>query len=213
MVLSPVAGATKYRLEVSPDDGATWSAAALETAPSGLLNGLANGSKVHVRAVALNAQRESDPGSEYPLYVTQEAPPPPDGLHVALAEGAATLTWGEVLGAAEYRLYTRSGPGKEFRLLYRGLERTYIDKQSSIRPSLAQPEAPDTAVSATWAEYCVTCVNANGEGPRSRIADANPATWRNWDPMPGEGFRRVFDDMSESASIRVATQWPRYYPQ
>lgn len=213
VVISPVAGATQYRLELSRDNGATWSAAALASAPTATLDGLTNNTKVHLRAIAFNAQHESAPGPEYPLYVTSEAPPPPDGLHVELGEGAATLTWGQVLGITEYRLYTRSAPDREFRLLYRGLDRTYIDKQPSIRQSLAQPEDPSPASRVQFIEYSVACVNDNGEGPRSRIADTNPASWRNWDPMPGEGFRRVFDDMSASASIRVATEWPRYYPQ
>ncbi|MGH9599429.1 MAG: hypothetical protein ACRD27_06165, partial [Terracidiphilus sp.] len=213
VVISPVAAAAKYRIELSRDNGATWSAAAIENEPAASLDGLANGVKVHVRAIALNAQHQSEPGSEYPLYVTSDPPPPPDGLYVALSNGAATLTWGEVLGVAEYRLYTRSAPGEDFRLLYRGLDRSYVYKQSSIRAPLAQPEDPDPSAHADFIEYCVSCVNANGEGPRCRIENTNPASWRNWDPMPGEPFRRVFEDMSPSASIRVATQWPRYYPR
>lgn len=213
IIVSPVAGAEKYRIEISRDNGATWSAAAVVKAPAATLDGLSNGTKVHVRAIAANAQHESLPGPEYPLYVASEAPPPPDGLHVALGDGEATLTWGEVLGVAEYRLYTRSAPDQPFRLLYRGLERTYVDKQPSIRKPLARPEYPPFDGPVRFIEYCVSCANANGEGARSRAADTNPASWRNWDPMPGEGFRRVFDDMSPSASIRVATQWPRYYPK
>jgi hypothetical protein len=59
-------------------------------------------------APALNGLHESAPGPEYPVYVTKAPPPPPDGLHVDLADGCATLSWGEVLGVTEYRLYAQS---------------------------------------------------------------------------------------------------------
>ena len=213
VLIAPVAGAARYRLELSRDNGATWTPAGETEEPASMVNGLADGVKVHVRATALNAGQESAPGPEYPLYVSKEPPLPPDGLHVELSAGAALLTWGEVLGAAEYRLYARRAADREFRLLYRGLDRKYEDKEAGIRAALAIPGGPDPQPRASRIEYCVSCANANGEGPRSRVADTNPASWRNWDPMPGEPFRRVFEDMSPSASIRVAAKWPRYYPR
>jgi hypothetical protein len=213
VVIAPVASAAQYRLQLSRDNGATWTTAGETTEPAAMVTGLANGEKVHVRAIALNAGHESAPGPEYPIYAGSEAPPPPDGLHVELFNGAARLMWGEVLGVSEYRLYTRRAPDQEFRLLYRGLERDYEDKQAAIRAALPAPGGPDPLPRTSLIEYCVSCANANGEGPRSRIADTNPASWRDWDPKPGEPFRRTFEDMSPSASLRVPTKWPRYYPR
>ena len=213
VIIEPVASAAQYRLELSQDGGATWSSVSTQNEPVTNVSKLANGGKVHVRAVALNAQHESAPGPEFPIYVSDEPPPPPDGLHVDLSSGAALLTWGEVLGVAEYRLYARPAAEKEFRLLYRGLDRSYRDNRPGIRPPLAQPGETDPLSRANLMEYCVSSVNANGEGARSRIADTNPASWSNWDPKPGEPFRRVFEDDSPSASIKVPTKWPRYYPQ
>lgn len=211
--IAPQAGAAQYRLEVSKDSGSTWAAVEVKNEPEILVEELGNGEKVHVRAVALNALHESAPGPEYPMYVTSEAPLPPDGLHVGLAAGAATLTWGEVLGVTEYRLYARATGEKNFRLLYRGLERMYIDKQAGIEAALASPDPDAASRYKNLIEYCVAAVNGNGEGPRSRVADTNPASWRNWDPRPGEPFRRDFADDSPSASIRVMTTWPHYYPR
>ncbi|HEV2323104.1 MAG TPA: hypothetical protein VGS10_04030 [Terracidiphilus sp.] len=212
VIITPVAAASQYRLEISKDNGATWASASVSKDPAAQIHGLAEGEKVHLRAVAINAAHESEPGSEYPLYVSKEPPSPPDGLHVELFNGSARLTWGEVLGVGEYRLYSRRAPNQEFRCLYRGVDRMFTDPEAAIRAPLAQPEEPAAAPQPNLIEYSVACVNANGEGPRSRIANIDPGTWRNWDPVPGEPFRRVFADMSPSASIRVPTKWPRYYP-
>jgi len=208
--VAPVAAASQYRLELSRDNGATWSKVSVQAESAMEVSGLANGEKVHVRAVALNAEHESLPGADYPLYITADAPLSPDGLLVVLADGEATLTWGEILGVTEYRLYARTSPAAAFALLYHGRERTYRDKRSAIRAANPIPGGSDTSVSGL-VEYCVTAVNGNGESARSRIADTNPASWRNWDPRPGEGFRRVYSfepDSPPSANAR-----PRYYPE
>jgi hypothetical protein len=207
VVVEPVAAATHYRLEISADNAATWTPLETKSAPRFSVAGLADGKKVHLRVVAHNAQRESRPGPEYPLYVTSAPPPPPDGLRVKLSEGAAELSWGEILGAAEYRLYARSAPNAEFRPVFKGLGRTTIDRRAGIRacdplPSFNRPSKNFPAV-----EYYVTAVTGNGESARSRVAHTDPSSWRNWDPRPGEKFRRV-------ASYREgdADDSARYYP-
>jgi hypothetical protein len=207
------AGATHYRLELSKDCGATWAAAETKDEPEIAVEGLSDGAKVHVRAVAFNDLHESTPGPEYPVYVTKDAPPTPAGLRVQLANGAATLTWGEVLGVTEYRLYARAASEKSFRLLYRGLDRTYVDKQAIIQAALPSPDPDAMRDYKNLIGYCVTAVNGNGESARSPIVDTNPASWRNWDPAPGEPFRRDFADDSPSASIRTTTAWPHFYPR
>lgn len=211
IVLEPVASAAQYRIEISKDDAATWNTAGMYRASEAKVTGLANGSKAHVRAVAVNAEHESAPGNEYPLYVTDKPPAPPDGLHVDLAEGSATLTWGEVLGVSEYRLYARSSGEREFRLLASGLHCMHVDKRAVIHPSVRNPWKALGATAHNLIEYCVTAVNGNGESARSRIADTNPASWRNWDPVPGEPFRRPWSfDPDQPASTG---ELPRYYPE
>jgi len=208
--IAPVAAATQYRLELSKDAGATWETVAVEAQPETKLNGLPNGQKVHVRAVALNSIHESLPGPEYPVYVSNEAPAPPSGLSVALARGAATLSWGEVLGVKEYRLYARLKEAKQFHLIYQGLDRTYIDKRAEIQAANAVPGKSGDAGSPMIMEYCIAAANGNGEGPKSRIADTDPASWRNWDPMPGEPFRRCEGFAPDSPES--SNELPRYYP-
>jgi hypothetical protein len=132
---------------------------------------------------------------------------------VDLAEGSATICWGELLGVSEYRLYARTESDKQFRLLYRGLERSYQDKRTGIHAALPCPMDARKKAPANLVQYCVTAVNGNGEGLRTPTADTNPGSWRNWDPKPGEAFRRDFADRAASNSLRIATEWPHYYPR
>ena len=210
VVLTQAASAEKYRLELSTDSGASWSALPEQPEPAIELGGLTNATKVHVRGIAINAAHESEPGPEYPVYVTDQAPAPPDGLHVDLSAGAAMVSWGEVLGVSEYRLYAKAEGESEFRLLYRGLERTHRDQRPGIRASNAAPGKRSADPQATIVTYCVTASNGNGEGARSRTADTDPASWRNWDPKPGEPFRRVTSFPPDSPASE--SPWPRYYP-
>jgi hypothetical protein len=205
-----VDGAARYRLELRRDGGVGWESAATAVEPEMAVRGIADGEKVHVRAVALNGEHESEPGAAYPIYGTKRAPDAPDGLRVELAEGVARVTWGEILGVSEYRLYGR-GPGSAgFEVLYRGLERAYVDLLSGVHGVSGAPQMVDQAMGRRFFEYCVTAVNGNGEGVRSRVADTNPAAWRNWDPRPGEGFRRVSSFVPGSAV--GPEEWARYYP-
>jgi len=210
VLVDPVASADRFRLDVSVDAGSTWLPVLVQAQPVFKLSGLPNDKKVHVRALAINAQHESSPGSEYPVYITSQVPHAPDGLRVALAAGAATLTWGEVLGVSEYKLYTRPAGSEEFHLLYRGHERTYVDKQQGIQTCSAIPRASGPPTQPNLIEYCIAAVNGNGEGAKSRIVDTDPASWRNWDPMPGEAFRRVEGFTPDTPAS--SSPWARYYP-
>ena len=211
VILTEVASASQYRLELSKDSGSTWTALPAQAQPAIELNGLPNGQKVHVRGVAMNALHASEPGPEYPVYVTDQPPAPPDGLHVDLSDGAATVSWGEVLGVTEYRLFARVDGDSEFQLLYSGLERSYRDKRPQIRSCNSAPGENRAGHPPVIVQYYVTASNGNGESSRSRIADTNPASWRNWDPRPGETFRRVLSFTPDSPPS--TGPWPRYYPE
>jgi len=210
IIITPVASATQYRIEVSKDNGATWTSVTLQPQPEIDITGIANGQKIHVRAIALNASYASPPGPDYPIYVSDQPPPTPDGLHVDLAAAAATVTWGEVLGASEYRLYVRPKGDKQFDLLYKGVDRVYLHKRASIQSPNQIPGGPSGATHAGIVEYMVAAVNGNGESPMSHAADTDPASWRNWDPKPGEPFRRVYSYPQNSPQL--PGQPARYYP-
>lgn len=211
ILLPAVGSATQYRIESSKDDGVTWTTAGKSTTPDIRLTGLVNDTKLHLRAIASNADRESSPSALYPLYVTARTPAPPDGLNVALTTGKATLTWGEVLGVIEYRLYARRRGEREFRILYRGLDRSYTDQRPGIRPPVQNPWDTNASLSFDLVEYCITAVNGNGESARSPISNTDPTTWRNWDPRPGEPYRRVISFDSDAPA--AANELPPYYPE
>jgi len=121
------------------------------------------------------------------------------------------VSWGEVLGVTEYRLFARVDGDSEFQLLYSGLERSYRDKRPQIRSCNSAPGENRAGHPPVIVQYYVTASNGNGEGARSRMADTNPASWRNWDPRPGETFRRVLSFTPDS--LPSAGPWPRYYPE
>ena len=182
-----VPGAEGYHIELSRDNGTSWE----RTGETGLceysVKGLVDGMKVHVRVVAFNDLHESEPANEYPVYVTGDVPLPPDGLKAVIGEGMVELSWGEVLGVTEYRLYRRTMGMGEFTLAYSGLDRKYIenDKCNEVY------------------KYSVSTVNGNGEGTKSSDVDTDPASWSNWDPMRGEKFRRRFTGVYDSKPFSV----------
>jgi hypothetical protein len=192
---TPVAAATLYQLEISADDAATWQpVGGTVSEPVFTLAGLANGKKYHVRLIAKNEAHQSIPGPEYPVYVMRDPPPPPDGLHVELSAGSANLTWGEVLGITEYRVYRRKKGESQFAVAYRGRAATWKDMDSSILPSATSPQDSASSHGAQPdLEYYLTASNHNGEGQRSRSANTDPASWRNWNPTGSEPFRRTVE--------------------
>jgi hypothetical protein len=188
---APVPGADRYRLEMSKDGGAFWQPAAQGSSCPLELSGLANRSKIHVRLIAGNAQHESAPSAQYPIYVTDQAPAAPEGMDLELGRDRIDLTWGEILGASEYRLYRRDQHALEWKCIYAGPDRAFPDTGAvGTVPPVALPGRADNALtdsgSATIYEYAVTAVNGNGEGVKSKVESSDPANWRNWWPAGQE---------------------------
>ena len=206
--IMPSASATKYRIEVSSDNGNKWTPHTTDGTAEPLVTGLKNGTKVHIRAIASNSKHTSAPGPEYPVYVTDQPPPTPDGLLVELSKGFATITWGEVLGVRSYALYGRPKGAKELQLLTRTTARVYVDHRASIQPCNESPG--DSATPEGIWEYVVAAANDTGESPMSRFVDTDPGSWLNWDPKPGEPFRRVYSYPQDAP--QQPGQMPRYYP-
>jgi hypothetical protein len=171
LVWTPVAGAQRYRVEVSDDGGETWTAATTVAATEADVD-LPRG-KHHLRVVATNDEREGPPADDYPVYIEDETPAHPEGLSLSLGEASVQASWGEVLGVSAYVLYRRRGDG-DWTEQYRGLDTRY----------------EDTVDPGADVEYAVAAENAVGEGGRSLAVDADPDAWHNWDPAPGERFRR-----------------------
>jgi hypothetical protein len=193
VILSPVAGATEYRLEISRDSGTSWTTAGVTNGGDYMLTGLQNGSKIHVRVIAANAAHASKPGPEYPIYVSDQPAPAPDGLAVTLSPQATRLSWGQVLGVTEYRLYRRPDAHQNFKLVYGGTDRMFVDHSAG-----------------KIFEYAIAAVNGNGEGARSHVVTSDPSSWTNFDPKPGEPFRRV---SYAGTPIPQEPPPPAYYPK
>ena len=190
-----VAGAERYRIEVSRDGGKTWLPIG-ETSGTSQEIRAASG-KLHVRVVALNRERTSRPGYEVPVYVTGNVPLSPDGLQVRVETGKARVQWGEVWGASEYRLYRRESGRSAFTEIYRGTLTAYEDAHPAIRARCSTPGAAANAVrlaslggTAQWLEYAVSAVDGNGEGKKSAVVNTDPSGWLQWVPEGPLRFRR-----------------------
>lgn len=180
LVWEPAAGADGYEIAVSHNGGADWTvaaalAAAGTTFPLRWQLAGANGTKCHVRIRGVNRDRKGPWSGDYPVYFTGEPPERADGLRVARTEQGFRLTWGWQLGATGYRLYRREQGEDSFLLLYEGEQPAYNDAVGD---------------SARVFEYCAAACNGNGEGAASPPRSTASGGLADWDPRPGEPFRR-----------------------
>ncbi len=213
-----VAGATGYRVEVSRDGGASWNAAGTTPRSPYRIANLTNKSKIHVRLIAANEKRESAPGPDYPVYVTDQKPANPDGLLLKLAKDRVDVSWGEVLGASGYQLYRRPEGTAKFEKIHSGTSRTFVDNAPGVIPALDEPGSSANAVRAIPPhkvyEYAVAAINGNGEGKLSSPVSTDPTSWVNWDPKPGEKFRRRYTyNTSNYLILGREEEIQRYYPE
>ena len=189
---SKVPGAERYRIEISADSGTSWNPVGETTDNRFNLTKIADGTKVHVRAIALNRERESRPAGEYPVYITAQPPPPPDGLKLEIEESSVSITWGEVLGAGTYRLYRRDASGGVWTEVFRG-RGFQCNDAIRVPPVFSEPgqragvfDKPPAKVY----EYAISAVNDNGEGLMSPPVNTIPRNWRNWKPESELRFKR-----------------------
>ena len=193
----PVAGATSYRFDYSTDIGNTWTKLKEQTKDQLLLRALKNEAKGYVRVVALNKEHESQASVIYPVYFTSEKPHYPDGLKLNIGAGKINLTWGKVLGCAEFKLYRRVKGSEKFQVIYHGKESWFND--CSLQPKEIY-------------EYTVTAINGNGESELSNMVNNNPSGWMNFNPMPGEPFRRsvnLYDGSRDNSGNPVDLYYPK----
>jgi hypothetical protein len=210
---TPVSGATSYRVEVSMDNAVSWQTAASADAPPVRLANLENGRKVHLRLIALNGNRESEPSSVYPLYVSAVAPEPPDGLDLNLGTNRVQLIWGEVLGVTEYRLYRRECGSEHWKKIWHGLDRSYADTSAKgVIPNTELPGSLDNLpYTGTVYEYAVAAVNGSGEGAKSTVRNTDPTAWLNWLPKTPLRFKRQ-SEYVKPPYVPFGAVPPMYYP-
>lgn len=171
----PVDGATAYRFEYSTNAGQSWVKLTEQPKNSLLIQAFGNETKGYVRVVAVNQEHESEASVVYPIYFTIDKPNYPDGLRLEVVSGKTKLSWGKVLGCEVYRLYRRAKGAAKFQLIYSGNKNDFTDSILNHQ---------------TIYEYSVSAVNGNGESSLCPEIDDDPANWLNFDPMPGERFRR-----------------------
>jgi len=171
-----VPGATSYALQMSTNGGISWNTVTENIQSTHYkLTDLTDGKKLHVRIMAIGKGGISEPSGDYPIYPVSIKPHAPEGLNALKKENHVTLTWGQVLGADQYKLYQREKGTSEFKTIYSGTNRFASAKLTSSPKVL---------------EFSVTATNGNGESAKSSIADTDESRCINWYPIPGEIFRR-----------------------
>lgn len=185
-------GADRYALQLSDDQAANWRTIQSGKSSPLTVEGQPIGTKVQVRIMAFSRDDAAVAGSEYPVYMSDKIPGSPEGLAIELASGQASLTWGEVLGVSEYRLYRRAVGQSEWKMIYSGLRREYADQVDGVTPPAYMPGRADNALRQQGQpvyEYAVTAVNGNGESVKSFAVNTDPTGWLAWWP---EGVERKF---------------------
>lgn len=195
-VSRPVNGAESYRFEYSIDQGNNWIKLKEQSSCRILVKPRGEETKGYVRVTALNKYHESDASVIYPVYFTSEKPHFPDGLELHIGAERIDLIWGKVLGCTEYRLYRRVKGSDKFQMIYRGDLSRFADGKGK---------------DGNIYEYAVTAVNGNGESQLSHVVNSDPSYWLNFDPMPGEPFRRsvnLYDGSRDNSGNAVELYYP-----
>jgi hypothetical protein len=121
VVAAPAAGAARYALQWSSDEGATWRDSDVTSAgPALVLRHPQTARKYHVRMFTENVEHRSPASAEYPVYPSSQPPPAPDGLRLEPTPKGLEVSWGEVLGATGYRVYTTQDANKKPQVVYDG---------------------------------------------------------------------------------------------
>ncbi len=183
LAVHPVSGASRYRFEYSTNGSSDWSALKEQTSNGLLIRPAKTENKGYVRVIAVNNDHKSPASVIYPAYFTSEKPHCPDGLKLNIFPGKVELTWGKVLGCSEYQLFRRIKGSEKYQSIYKGKERQFTDRTASAKEIY---------------EYAVLVANGNGVSELCSAVDNNPSSWLNFDPKPGESFRRVASSWSES---------------
>ncbi len=195
VIAGAVAGASRYGLRWSEDGGDTWKESGLSSSsPVLVLRHPQAGEKYHVRVYAKNAERSSACGAEYPIYPTEEAPAPPDGVQVQKSSQGLLVSWGEVLGVTGYRVYVSQAEEAKPQAVYSGLKRNC---------TVALPEGKAVFVS-------VAAISGLGEGKASKPRRFPDPFFFAANETADHRFRRSITASSDTPHPNDSLS--RYYP-
>ena len=137
---------------------------------------MTNGEKLHIRVRGENDDNQGEYSIDYPVYISENVPPAPQGLKAWRCQASYKIIWGSCLGVEKYRLYKKIKGSEGLEIIFEGYENEFIDTQSDRDGRIY--------------EYFVTAVNGNGESAKSAVRNTAPEGLAFWDPRPSEEFRR-----------------------
>lgn len=176
VIWNKVPGAVFYQVRYSSNNGNSWQSLPPVKDTFALLTQLQNDTKIHL-CVSASAAGTSAASALYPAYINNRLPHYPEGLMLYRQGNQWQISWGKVLGASHYTLYRRKKGAADtsYQKIYSGDKCMYNEILSGS--------------SVIW-EYAVTATNGNGESIKSHSCNTDPDSFINWQPVPGEGFRR-----------------------
>ncbi len=122
-----VTGATGYRVYRGTTSGGPYSLLASTTSRTYSNTGLVNGTTYYYVVRAYNASVQSVDSQQVAATPTAASPAAPSGVAASPGNGAVTLSWGTVSGAASYRVYRGTTSGGPYALVASPTATSYSD--------------------------------------------------------------------------------------
>ena len=172
---------TNYLFESSKDSGKTWQTVLKGRGLRHKTNALKNGNYL-LRVSALPASSSPIISSAIEFNLNNDPPSQPRRPEVFSAKNSVRLKWNHHIGASEYNVFRRKLGSENWEKIYHGKSLGFVDK--SAQGSLEKFDSPGLKAGAneqinglTIYEYCISCIDKNGESIKSKIRNSDPRNW------------------------------------
>ena len=172
---------TNYLFESSKDSGKTWQTVLKGRGLRHKTNALKNGNYL-LRVSALPAASSPILSSVVEFNLNNDPPSQPQRPEVFSAKNSVRLKWNHHIGAYEYNVFRRKLGSQNWKKIYNGRSLGFVDKEA--QGSLERFDSPGLKAGAneqinglTIYEYCISCIDKNGESIKSKIRNSDPRNW------------------------------------
>ena len=174
-------GVTNYLFESSKDSGKTWQSVVKGKGLRHKTNALKNGDYL-LRVSAIPAAASPVISSTVALNLNNAPPSKPQRPEVFPSKNSIRLKWDHHIGATEYNVFRRKLGDSSWDKIYNGKSLGFIDKEA--KGSLEKFDLPGLKEGANYKmegltiyEYCISCIDKNGESPKSMVRNSDPRNW------------------------------------
>ena len=135
-----------------------------------------------LRVSAIPAAASPVISSTVALNLNNAPPSKPQRPEVFPAKNSIRLKWDHHIGATEYNVFRRKLGDSSWDKIYNGKSLGFIDKEA--KGSLEKFDLPGLKEGANYKmegltiyEYCISCIDKNGESPKSMVRNSDPRNW------------------------------------